>query len=273
MAAIKFDKDVYKKCEEAVFTLSGPYPLVKAEIVDPKQNIVQKGGYRESPGYFYIHKDAPIGMYTARVLGMRNEIIASDTMTVINEIAPPNPMIMTKLEFLHEVRKRGIIDYKDMPNLVTNPGDWWRSREPDDQVLCHTVGDLGYGKVVISDLSKNNPPTNESQLFFAKGKNFGIDSYTLSTDWARRQLDKLPFVTNPLCLWLNKIGIDNLSLEHVLYIFFLAIGARKAVEVVYNHMSKKEKIKADLTWDQALGIYFYFHGAIDSGNLKTGCGF
>lgn len=275
MATIKFDKDVYKKCEEVVFTFSGPYLSELVEIVDPKQNIVLKGRYLDpgpddTLGYFYIHKDAPIGTYTGRVLDpLQGGILASDTMTVIDETAPPDPTVMTKLEFLHEVQGRGIIDYKGIPHMVTNPGDWFRSREPDDRVLCF-VG--GY-RVAISDLSKNNPPATESQLSIAKGWSSGIPHYTLPTDWVHRQLDKLPFVTDSLCLWLNKIGIGNLSVEHVLYIFFLAIGARKAVEVVYNHMSKKEKIEADLTWDQALGVYFYSHGSNYSGNMKTGCKF
>lgn len=272
MATIKFDKDVYKKCEEAVFTFSiAPVLCGIIKITNPEAKVVKTGKYTDPIGHLYIAEDAPIGKYTIEISDYGGQLLASDTMTVIGEVASPDPTQITRAEFMQELQKRGIIDYKSLPHMGIS-GEWHRST---DGVRCVKFSPSANCSVwvIMLHLSENNPPTEVGQIAFKKCLNTSKGENVLSRDWVLNRLDALPFITDPLCLWLNKVGIENLSVEHVLYIFFLALGAEKATEVVYEYMTPKKQIDAELTWDHALGVYFYLHGAVSSGNLKTGCKF
>lgn len=268
MASIKFGKEVYKKGEEATFSVSPSLSGV-IKITNPEGKVVKSGRYADPIGYLYIAADAPIGKYTIGIFDFRDQLLASDTMTVIDEVATPDPTQITRADFMQELQKRGIIDYKSLSHIGIS-GEWRRKSHGAECVKFSPSVNCRLW-IIILNLSENNPPTEVGQITFKKCLNTSTGENVLSRDWVLNRLDALPFITDPLCLWLNKVGIKNLSVEHVLYIYFLALGAEKATEVVYEHMTPKEQIEAELTWDQTLGVYFYLYDAIDSGNLKTGC--
>jgi len=82
-------------------------------------------------------------------------------------------------------------------------------------------------------------------------------------------------IVDTICAWIDESGVDNLTLDHALYIFYLSQGATGAADAKYAALSPQpsELLEALATLDNALGTFYYSQGAKGAGNTKTGCSY
>ncbi len=81
--------------------------------------------------------------------------------------------------------------------------------------------------------------------------------------------------TPDICSWIAEVGLDNLTVDHALYIYSKSEGAEEAAQEKYNSLDPKPpEIPDELaTRNNFLGVYDYSIGAIYAGNVLTGCSF
>ena len=264
-AKISFSREKYSIGDIVGINYTGALTPLYAVAYDPSGATVFKSKIADSSSGSFgynIPSTAQVGIYHAALYktpaklgeGFQTEA----TFEVTDEVLPPPPGVFTKSDFIAEIENRGIIDLREIYTTGTMR-QWIKSAEGDKIVYFDSAACF----IKIFSLDKHNPPINSTDVFF---------THEFEAAFAIPIIDKLPFITIPFCLWLVHIGLDNLTSEHALYVYYLSIGASGAAEEVYNHLnSELERIDFEVTQDKAQGVLFYSLGAPKSGNQKTGC--
>jgi hypothetical protein len=78
-----------------------------------------------------------------------------------------------------------------------------------------------------------------------------------------------------ICGWISAIGVTNLTEDHGLYVYNLAIGWTTLADNIYATLSPKpSRLPTALaTEDNGLGVYDYAIGWNTIANTITGCNF
>ena len=277
MATISFDKDQYKWGE-----------TVRVEYTDaPTNSLVMLAPRVKPPPHAGLSKTIsgsgvftyvlPIGASYALVeweviLIADRKQIASDTMVVVIGETPSGKI--NKADFLAELQKHGRIRIGDIPPSSSVNYSW--TYEPS-----LFEGDLRYvifrfpGASCIHITNIKHPPIRVENIDFPD-TGFPIgegDRELFDRAEALDAIDKLPSVTEPICLWTDEIGLQNLTRDHSIYVYCLSLGAFAAAGKKYEQfVPKPSQLDATkVTRDLALGVYFYSEGAILSGNILTNC--
>nr|CBH37142.1 hypothetical secreted protein [uncultured archaeon] len=90
--------------------------------------------------------------------------------------------------------------------------------------------------------------------------------------WA---MDNPNWEIQTICGWINSIGVTNLTEDHGLYVYNLAIGWTTVADSIYDTLSPKpSRLPAALaTEDNGLAVYHYAIGWNTIANEITGCNF
>ena len=265
VAKITFSSEKYSIGEVVGIHYTGALTPLYAVVYDPSDaNIFQSQNAVSSSGSFgyNIPSTAPLGIYRAALFKTPARpgegFQAEATFEVTDQELPSPPGVFTKSDFVAEIQKRGIIDLSKIYTTGTMR-QWIKAVEGDKIVYFAAAKRF----IKIFNLDKHNPPTKTTDVYF---------THELEPAFTIPIIDKLPFITIPFCLWLVHIGLDNLTSEHALYVYYLSKGAPGAAEEIYNRLSTKpERINFEVTQDKAQGVLFYSIGAPKSGNQKTGC--
>lgn len=183
------------------------------------------------------------------------------------------PEEITRQEFLEEMRRRGRVRYRGLPRCPKSEYVW--------SCMCDFWGgNLRYftvnGSFGVINILKHDPPKDVKDVVFSTLRWKATDVSNTETKDKKEvfdALDKLSFVTDPICLWLNEFGYKNVTRDHAIYLYCLSLGASAAAEKKYEQLvPKPSKMDATkVTRDLALGVYFYSKGAILSGDKLTKC--
>ncbi len=78
-----------------------------------------------------------------------------------------------------------------------------------------------------------------------------------------------------ICSWIDESDVNNLKIDHALYVYYLSAGWSSLAETKYNTLSPKpSRLDTSLaTLANALGIYYYSQKWKSLGNTKTGCAY
>jgi hypothetical protein len=82
-------------------------------------------------------------------------------------------------------------------------------------------------------------------------------------------------VPETICGWINSIGVTNLTEDHGLYVYDLAVGWTTVADSIYDTLSPKpSRLPAALaTEDNGRAVYYYAIGWNTIANEITGCNF
>jgi len=102
--------------------------------------------------------------------------------------------------------------------------------------------------------------------------------YYYSHGWYSLGNNKTGCNYNPgttICDWINEVGVNNLTRDHVAYVYYKYKNWSTIAQAKYNELNPlpSEIDESLATKDNALGIYAYSHGMYIIGNMKTGCNY
>lgn len=176
---------------------------------------------------------------------------------------------MTKQELLKEIQKRGRINLGVLPHRASC-GSWIYVPKVGTGLITYASTSPTRVFIHIDDMRRYNPPRYERNIPVFSGSKEGM----------LRAINKLPFITEPICFWIGSFGPQNITKDHAIYLYCLSLGAFKAAEKKYEQLvqlvPKTPKIdtkKVKVTQDLTLGVYFYSAGARVSGNYLTKCNY
>jgi len=145
----------------------------------------------------------------------------------------------------------------------------------DGQYIHHYVPQeliFGPGKTIDTYVSGE---LGEHTIRLEKNELSWQETITLK---AGDDITREPVLTTPapetVCDWINKVGINNLTLDHALYVFYKSKKWDSLANQKFNKIpeaSRKEIPASSATLDNALGTYYYSKGWKNLGDKKTGC--
>lgn len=277
MVSIKFDKDQYK-WGETVRVEYNDAPTSSLAVLTPRVNPPPHAGMTKTisgSGVFtYV---LPIGasyiMGEWVVILMDNRIqIASDTMVVVIGETPSGKI--NKADFLAELQKHGRIRIGDIPPSSSVNKSWTYRPDLFEGILRYVIFRFPGGSNIHISKIKHPPIRVENIDFLESGVPIGEGAQELfNRAEALDAIEKLPSVTLLICLWIDEIGLQNLTRDHAIYVYCLSLGAFAAAGKKYEQfVPKPSQLDATkVTRELALGVYFYSGGAIISGNKLTDC--
>jgi hypothetical protein len=277
MVTIKFDKDMYK-WGETVRVEYNDVPTSSLAVVAPRVKPPPHAGISKTisgNGVFTyelpIGASYSIGEWEVVLIADRKQI-ASDTMVVVIGATPPGKI--NKADFLAELQKHGRIRIGQIPPSASANYSWTYTPSLFEGILRYVIFRFpGGSDIHISNIK--NPPICVENIDFVESC-FPIgegDRELFDEKEALDAIDKLPSVTLLICLWIEEVGLQNLTRHHAIYVYCLSLGAFAAAGVKYEQFAPKPS-KLDATKvirDLALGVYFYSEGAFLSGNKLTNC--
>lgn len=278
MATISFDKDQYK-WGETVRVEYTDVPTNSLAMLAPGVNPPPHAGLSKTiSGNGVFTYELPIGAsyimgeWEVTLIDANRKQIASDTMVVVIGATPPGKI--NKADFLDELQKHGRIRIGDIPPSSSVNYSWTYEPSLFEGILRYVIF-LFPGSNCIHISNMKNPPTRVENISFV-GSGFPIGEggrELFDKKDALDAIDKLPSVTEPICLWIDEIGLQNLTRDHAIYVYCLSLGAFAAAGKKYEQfVPKPSQLDATkVTRDLALGVYFYSEGAILSGNILTNC--
>jgi hypothetical protein len=145
--------------------------------------------------------------------------------------------------------------------------------EPPDAIKAWIVANYGDGTRVTSDGWRRLSDAEMANALAPLPAGYTKADITGAViSWA---IDNPNWEVQTICGWINSIGVTNLTEDHGLYVYNLAIGWTTLADQIYNMLSPKpSKLPAALaTEDNGRAVYGYARGWNTIANRITGCNF
>jgi hypothetical protein len=145
--------------------------------------------------------------------------------------------------------------------------------EPPDAIKAWIVANYGDGTRVTSDGWRRLSDAEMANALAPLPAGYTkADIAGAVISWA---IDNPNWEVQTICGWISAIGVTNLTEDHGLYVYNLAIGWTTLADQIYNLLSPKpSKLPAALaTEDNGRAVYCYARGWNTIANEITGCNF